>query len=152
MWPYIVLHANWQEKGFTSASFHRGLCFLSCSEKHYLHFKFIALTKADLFPEFSAKAVCDDMQIAHYSNDKQAWVRDNLTVDEGNRAPAGPPETREWFLDNLYDLSKCTHHAECSGEFSTYLHLINKWAQERKQRFNFIINSLPRERQYNYMH
>uniref|UniRef100_A0A671KRH4 Ig-like domain-containing protein n=1 Tax=Sinocyclocheilus anshuiensis TaxID=1608454 RepID=A0A671KRH4_9TELE len=49
------------------------------SEKHSLHFKFTALSKADTFPEFSAGAVADDRQIKHYSNEERDWI---LTEDD----------------------------------------------------------------------
>uniref|UniRef100_A0A672M974 Ig-like domain-containing protein n=1 Tax=Sinocyclocheilus grahami TaxID=75366 RepID=A0A672M974_SINGR len=94
--------------------FYCGLCFLSSSEKHCLHYMYTGLTKAGPFPEFSAEAESDDKQIVRYSNEKRAWERDNLTVDDWNKAPAEPPETREEFLNYLYDLSKCKLTAECS--------------------------------------
>ncbi|XP_016416544.1 zinc-alpha-2-glycoprotein-like [Sinocyclocheilus rhinocerous] len=75
---------------------------------------YTGLTKAGPFPEFIAEAESDDKQIVRYSNEKRAWERDNLTVDDWNKAPAEPPETREEFLNDLYDLSKCKLTAECS--------------------------------------
>uniref|UniRef100_A0A672RLN7 Ig-like domain-containing protein n=1 Tax=Sinocyclocheilus grahami TaxID=75366 RepID=A0A672RLN7_SINGR len=94
--------------------FYCGLCFLSSSEKHCLHYMYTGLTKAGPFPEFSAEAESDDKQIVRYSNEKHAWERDNLTVDDWNKAPAEPPETREEFLNYLYDLSKCKYSTVCS--------------------------------------
>lgn len=95
-----------------SASFHCGLCFLSFSEKHFLHYMYTVLTKADTRPVFSAVGESDDRQITHFSIKEQVWIRENLTVDDWNEAPE-PPETRDWFLNYQ---SKCKNHAECSGE------------------------------------
>ncbi|KAF4100888.1 hypothetical protein G5714_019084 [Onychostoma macrolepis] len=82
-------------------------------EKHFLHYKHTVLTKADTLPVFSAVGESDDRQITHYSIKEQVWIRENLTVDDWNEAPE-PPETRDWFLNYLYDLSECKNHAECS--------------------------------------
>ncbi|KAL0167166.1 hypothetical protein M9458_039010, partial [Cirrhinus mrigala] len=81
--------------------------------KHFLHYVYTVLTKAGSFPEFSAVGESDDRRITHYSIEEQVWIRENLTVDDWNEAPE-LPETRDWFLDYLYDLSKCKRHAECS--------------------------------------
>ncbi|XP_067281154.1 zinc-alpha-2-glycoprotein-like, partial [Pseudorasbora parva] len=81
-------------------------------ERHYLYYRFTALTKEDKFPSFSAEAESDDKQIAHYSNEERAWVRENLT--DWTKAPKEPPESREWFLDQLYSLAKCTTSLNCS--------------------------------------
>ncbi|XP_073677624.1 zinc-alpha-2-glycoprotein-like [Garra rufa] len=83
-------------------------------KKHSLYYVYTALTKAGPFPEFTAEAESDDKQIAHYSNEKRAWERDNLTVGVWNKAPAEPPETRESFLKNLYDLAMCELSTVCS--------------------------------------
>uniref|UniRef100_A0A9J8ATD4 Ig-like domain-containing protein n=1 Tax=Cyprinus carpio carpio TaxID=630221 RepID=A0A9J8ATD4_CYPCA len=83
-------------------------------EKHSLYYTYTGLTKAGPFPVFTAEAESDDKQIASYNNDRQAWERYNLTVDHWNKAPAGPRETREDFLNELRDLSKCKLTAECS--------------------------------------
>ncbi|XP_058609903.1 HLA class I histocompatibility antigen, alpha chain E-like [Onychostoma macrolepis] len=83
-------------------------------ENHSLHYMYTGLTKAGPFPVFSAVGESDNIQIVRYSNEKQVWIRDNLTVDDWNKAPAEPPETREEFLNYLYDLSRCTPSAECS--------------------------------------
>ncbi|XP_016311320.1 H-2 class I histocompatibility antigen, K-D alpha chain-like [Sinocyclocheilus anshuiensis] len=79
-------------------------------EKHSLHFKFTALSKADTFPEFSAGAVADDRQIKHYSNEERDWI---LTEDDWISAPEEPPDSRDWFLHQLNTLSNCTD-SQCS--------------------------------------
>uniref|UniRef100_A0A672LUJ0 HLA class I histocompatibility antigen, B-58 alpha chain-like n=1 Tax=Sinocyclocheilus grahami TaxID=75366 RepID=A0A672LUJ0_SINGR len=78
------------------------------------HYMYTGLTKAGPFPMFSAVGESDYIQIVRYSNEKQVWIRDNLTVDDWNKAPAELPETREEFLNYLYDLSRCLPSAECS--------------------------------------
>ncbi|XP_059366146.1 H-2 class I histocompatibility antigen, K-D alpha chain-like [Carassius carassius] len=78
---------------------------VSFSEKHYIHYKFTAHSKADTFPEFSAVAVADDRQIKHYSNEERDWI---LTVDNWISAPEAPPDSRDWFLHHLNTLSDCT--------------------------------------------
>uniref|UniRef100_A0A671KRF7 Ig-like domain-containing protein n=1 Tax=Sinocyclocheilus anshuiensis TaxID=1608454 RepID=A0A671KRF7_9TELE len=78
------------------------------SEKHSLHFKFTALSKADTFPEFSAGAVADDRQIKHYSNEERDWI---LTEDDWISAPEEPPDSRDWFLHQLNTLSN--FYREC---------------------------------------
>uniref|UniRef100_A0A8C2F350 Ig-like domain-containing protein n=1 Tax=Cyprinus carpio TaxID=7962 RepID=A0A8C2F350_CYPCA len=72
-------------------------------EKHYIYFKFTVLSKADTFPEFSAVAVADDIQIKHYSNEERYWI---LTEDD-------------WI--NIRTLSNCT---QCSGEL--HLHVLQR--------------------------
>ncbi|XP_026088278.1 H-2 class I histocompatibility antigen, K-K alpha chain-like isoform X2 [Carassius auratus] len=81
-------------------------CFLDAQrEKHYIHYKFTALSRADTFPEFSAVAVTDDRQIKHYSNEEGHWI---LTEDDWINAPEAPPDSRDWFLHQLNTLSNCT--------------------------------------------
>ncbi|XP_016102560.1 zinc-alpha-2-glycoprotein-like, partial [Sinocyclocheilus grahami] len=79
-------------------------------EKHSLHYKFTALSKADTFPEFSAGAVADGRQIKHYSNEERVWI---LTEDDWTEAPEEPPDSRDRFLHQLNTLSKCTD-SQCS--------------------------------------
>uniref|UniRef100_A0A8C1IJQ3 Ig-like domain-containing protein n=1 Tax=Cyprinus carpio TaxID=7962 RepID=A0A8C1IJQ3_CYPCA len=76
------------------------------SEKHYIYYKFTVLSKADIFPEFSAVAVADDIQIKHYSNED--WIRSILTEDNWINAPEAPPDSRDWFLHQIRILSNCT--------------------------------------------
>nr|BAK57369.1 MHC class I protein [Carassius langsdorfii] len=89
---------------FLFLTFH---CFLNDAqqEKHYIHYKFTALSRADTFPEFSAVAVADDRQIAHYSNEERDWI---LTEDDWINPPEAPPDSRDWFLHQLNSLSNCT--------------------------------------------
>ncbi|XP_050992848.1 zinc-alpha-2-glycoprotein-like [Labeo rohita] len=82
-------------------------------EKHFLHYKFTALSKADTLPEFSAVAVADDRQIKHYSNEKRLWIKLNLTEDDWTEAPLEPPDSREWFIHWIRTLSNCTN-PQCS--------------------------------------
>ncbi|XP_077100118.1 zinc-alpha-2-glycoprotein-like [Siphateles boraxobius] len=80
-------------------------------ERHYLRYEFTALTKTDSFPVFSAVCESDDKQIAHYSNEERVWRRENLT--DWTEAPGEPPESRDWYLDQLSKLSNCPLLAEC---------------------------------------
>ncbi|XP_077100114.1 zinc-alpha-2-glycoprotein-like [Siphateles boraxobius] len=77
-------------------------------EKHFLHYKFTALPKADTFPEFSAVCVYDDRQIVHYNAKDRLWVRESLTVDS-TKSPSNPPVSREWFIRQLHTLSNCSN-------------------------------------------
>uniref|UniRef100_A0A671MJ00 Zinc-alpha-2-glycoprotein-like n=1 Tax=Sinocyclocheilus anshuiensis TaxID=1608454 RepID=A0A671MJ00_9TELE len=81
-------------------------------EKHHLHFKFTALSKANTLPEFSAEAVADSRRIFHYNNKEKSWVRESLTEDD-SEAPVKPPESRDWFMHQLKTLSNCAD-SECS--------------------------------------
>ncbi|XP_048011284.1 major histocompatibility complex class I-related gene protein-like [Megalobrama amblycephala] len=87
-------------------------------ETHYLHYLITAKTKTDPFTVFSGVCESDDKQIAYYSNEKGVWVRRNLT--DWAKAPE-PPETREEFINLLYNLSKCTPSPECPE-----LHVLQK--------------------------
>ncbi|KTF73150.1 hypothetical protein cypCar_00042820 [Cyprinus carpio] len=60
--------------------------------KHYLHYRFTALTKAHTLPEFSAVVEVDDKQIKHYSNEERVWIQ---TEDDWTEAPEEPPESRD---------------------------------------------------------
>ncbi|KAL1254931.1 hypothetical protein QQF64_012992 [Cirrhinus molitorella] len=82
-------------------------------EKHYLHYKFTALSKANTFPEFSAEAVADGRQIVHYNNKDKSWVRESLTEDDWTKSPAQPPDSRDWFLHQMKTLSNCIN-TQCS--------------------------------------
>lgn len=95
--------------------------FLSFSEKHYLHYMFTVMIKADTLAVFSAVGESDDIQISHYSIEEQVWIRENLTEDDWNKAPEGPPESTDWYLDMIKILSNFT---ESSGEFKadSFLH------------------------------
>uniref|UniRef100_A0A671KRN6 Ig-like domain-containing protein n=1 Tax=Sinocyclocheilus anshuiensis TaxID=1608454 RepID=A0A671KRN6_9TELE len=80
-------------------------------QKHSLHYMYTVLTKAGPFPVFSAVGESDHIQISHYSIEERVWMRENLTVDDWNEAPGGPPETKDGYLDLISILSNCT---ECS--------------------------------------
>ncbi|XP_073678297.1 H-2 class I histocompatibility antigen, D-37 alpha chain-like [Garra rufa] len=82
-------------------------------EKHFLHYKYTVLTKAGPFSDFIAVGESDDRRIAHYRIEEQSWKRDNLTAGDWNEAPE-LPETKDWFLNYLYDLSNCNYSAVCS--------------------------------------
>ncbi|XP_051727528.1 H-2 class I histocompatibility antigen, K-Q alpha chain-like [Ctenopharyngodon idella] len=90
------------------------LIFHSClsdalQEKHFLHYKFTVLTKADTFPEFSAEVVADDRQIKHFSDEERVWI---LTEDDWTEPP-DPPDSRDWFIHQIRTLSNCTN-SQCS--------------------------------------
>ncbi|XP_067267070.1 H-2 class I histocompatibility antigen, alpha chain-like [Chanodichthys erythropterus] len=78
--------------------------------KHFLHYKFTVLTKADTFPEFSAVGVCDDRQIKHFSDEERVWI---LTEDDQTKAPKDPPDSRDWFIHQIRTLTNCTN-SQCS--------------------------------------
>ncbi|XP_077100096.1 class I histocompatibility antigen, Non-RT1.A alpha-1 chain-like [Siphateles boraxobius] len=81
-------------------------------ERHYLRYEFTVMTKTESFPVFSAVCESDDKQIAHYSNEERVfWIRENLT--DWTEAPGEPPESRDWYLDQLSKLSNCPLLAEC---------------------------------------
>ncbi|XP_051727520.1 zinc-alpha-2-glycoprotein-like isoform X2 [Ctenopharyngodon idella] len=78
-------------------------------EKHFLHYKFTALTKADTFPEFSAVVVADDRRIKHFSNEERVWI---LTEDDWTEPPE-PPDSRDWFIHQIRTLTNC-ENSQCS--------------------------------------
>lgn len=88
---------------------------LCSSEKHYLHFKFTVLSKANTFPEFRAEAVADGRRIVYYNNKDKSWVRSSHTD-----SPPEPPESRDWFIHQMKTLSNCSD-SQCSGEFHAFL-------------------------------
>ncbi|XP_048059167.1 zinc-alpha-2-glycoprotein-like isoform X5 [Megalobrama amblycephala] len=79
-------------------------------EKHFLHYMFTVLTKADTFPEFSAVIVADDRRIKHFSDEERVWI---LTEDDWTEPPKDPPDPRNWFLHQIRTLSNCTN-SQCS--------------------------------------
>ncbi|KAK7139579.1 hypothetical protein R3I93_016649 [Phoxinus phoxinus] len=79
-------------------------------EKHFLHYKFTALTRSDSFPEFSAVCVYDDRRIKHFSDEERVWT---LTDEDWTEDPEDPPDSRDWFLHQIRTLSNCTH-SPCS--------------------------------------
>ncbi|XP_051727527.1 patr class I histocompatibility antigen, B-2 alpha chain-like [Ctenopharyngodon idella] len=79
-------------------------------ERHFLHYKFTVLTKADTFPEFSAEVVADDRQIKHYSNEERVWI---LTEDDRTKASKDPPDSRKWFIRQIRTLTNCID-SQCS--------------------------------------
>ncbi|XP_048059142.1 patr class I histocompatibility antigen, B-2 alpha chain-like [Megalobrama amblycephala] len=79
-------------------------------EKHFLHYKFTALTKADTFPEFSAVVVADDRQIKHYNNEERVWI---LTENDDWTEPSDPPDDRDRFIHQIRTLTNCTN-SQCS--------------------------------------
>ncbi|XP_050960358.1 zinc-alpha-2-glycoprotein-like isoform X1 [Labeo rohita] len=76
-------------------------------EKHYLHYKFTAISKTNTFPEFSAVAVSDGRRVVHYNNKSKSWVRESLTDDDWTKSPSLPPDSREWFIHQMKTLSNC---------------------------------------------
>ncbi|CAM4640304.1 unnamed protein product [Leuciscus chuanchicus] len=74
-------------------------------EKHFLHYKFTALTKSDPFPEFSAEALVDDRRIKHFSDEGQVWI---LTEEDWTNTPEDPADRKDWFLHQIKTLSNCT--------------------------------------------
>ncbi|XP_048059144.1 H-2 class I histocompatibility antigen, alpha chain-like [Megalobrama amblycephala] len=90
---------------------HQGFRKLHIStEKHFLHYKFTVLTKADTFPEFSAEVVADDRRIKHYNNEERVWI---LTEDDRTEPPKDPPDSRDWFIHQIRTLTNCTN-SQCS--------------------------------------
>uniref|UniRef100_A0A672L612 Major histocompatibility complex class I-related gene protein-like n=1 Tax=Sinocyclocheilus grahami TaxID=75366 RepID=A0A672L612_SINGR len=81
-------------------------------QKHSLHYMYTVLTKAGPFPVFSAVGESDHIQISHYSIEERVWMRENLTVDDWDKAPEGPPETKDGYLDLIRILSNCTESSE----------------------------------------
>ncbi|KAK9958175.1 hypothetical protein ABG768_012349 [Culter alburnus] len=79
-------------------------------EKHFLHYKFTTLTKADTFPEFSAEVVADDRRVKHFNNEERAWI---LTEDDWTEPPKDPPDSRNWFIHQIRTLTNCTN-SQCS--------------------------------------
>ncbi len=65
---------------------------------------------------FSAVCVCDDRQIAQYSNEERVRIRARLTADDWINAPNEPPESRDWFMHQLNSLSNSTD-SQSSGGF-----------------------------------
>ncbi|XP_048059145.1 major histocompatibility complex class I-related gene protein-like [Megalobrama amblycephala] len=78
--------------------------------KHFLHYKFTVLTKADTFPEFSAEGVYNDRQIKYFSNEERVWI---LTEDDWTEPPKDPPDSRNWFIHQIRTLTNCTN-SQCS--------------------------------------
>lgn len=116
IWSPVVLQTTWSRRKHVVTCFHCCLWFIFSLEKHFLRYEFTVLTKTDSFPAFSAVCESDDKLIAHYSNEEGVWIRENLT--DWTEAPAEPPESRDWYLDQLSHLSNCTlsDSAQCSGE------------------------------------
>ncbi|XP_059364935.1 patr class II histocompatibility antigen, DO beta chain-like isoform X1 [Carassius carassius] len=81
-------------------------------EKHFLHYMFTVMIKADTLPVFSAVCESDHIQISHYSTEEQIWMRENLTEHDWDRAPEGPPETTDWYLDLIRILSNRTESSD----------------------------------------
>ncbi|XP_016400046.1 H-2 class I histocompatibility antigen, alpha chain-like [Sinocyclocheilus rhinocerous] len=77
-------------------------------KKHHLCYMFSVLTvKAQIsLGPWASVAVCDDKQVAYYSNENKKWIRESLTIDE-------PPDSRDWYLHQLNTLSNCTV-SQCS--------------------------------------
>ncbi|XP_067281537.1 zinc-alpha-2-glycoprotein-like isoform X1 [Pseudorasbora parva] len=82
-------------------------------ERHFLHYTFTVLTRADTFPEFSAVGVANGRQIKHYSDEERVWVRDGRTVYDWIKTPPDPPDHRDWFTHQLKMLSDCSD-SQCS--------------------------------------
>ncbi|ROJ01474.1 H-2 class I histocompatibility antigen, K-B alpha chain [Anabarilius grahami] len=78
-------------------------------QKHFLHYKFTVLTKADTFPEFSAVGVCDDRWIKHFSDEERVWILTEVDWTE----PPDPPDSRDWFIHQIRTLTNCTN-SQCS--------------------------------------
>ncbi|ROJ01475.1 H-2 class I histocompatibility antigen, L-D alpha chain [Anabarilius grahami] len=79
-------------------------------QKHFLHYKFTVLTKADTFPEFSAEVAADGRRIKHFSDDERVWI---LTEDDWTEPPKDPPGSRNWFIHQIRTLTNCTN-SQCS--------------------------------------
>ncbi|XP_048059223.1 H-2 class I histocompatibility antigen, L-D alpha chain-like isoform X3 [Megalobrama amblycephala] len=90
-------------------SLHQGKTGRIKEEKHFLHYKFVVLTKADTFPEFSAEVVADDRQMKHFSDEERVWI---LTEDDWTEPP-DPPDHRDWFIHQIRTLTNCTN-SQCS--------------------------------------
>ncbi|XP_067268141.1 zinc-alpha-2-glycoprotein-like isoform X2 [Chanodichthys erythropterus] len=95
---------------FVCVCFYCCPCFICSSEKHFLHYKFTVLTKADTFPEFSAVIVADDRRIKHFSDEERVWI---LTEYDWTEAPKDPPDSRDWFIHQIRTLTNCTN-SQCS--------------------------------------
>ncbi|XP_026103854.1 zinc-alpha-2-glycoprotein-like [Carassius auratus] len=81
-------------------------------EKHYLHYMFTVLTKADLFPEFTVVGVVDDRLISNYSIEVPDWTRLILTEDYGIETLVQSRDSEDWFMAQVHILSNCTNCSE----------------------------------------
>ncbi|XP_059411568.1 zinc-alpha-2-glycoprotein-like isoform X1 [Carassius carassius] len=81
-------------------------------EKHYLHYMFTVLTKADLFPEFTVVGVVDDRLISDYSIEVPDWTRLILMEDYGVMTLVQSCDSADWFMDQVHILSNCTNCSE----------------------------------------
>ncbi|XP_056096114.1 major histocompatibility complex class I-related gene protein-like [Rhinichthys klamathensis goyatoka] len=75
-------------------------------EKHFLHYKFTVLTKADTLPEFSAVCVYDDRRIAYFSNEERVWIKE--TVHDWTNTPEEPADSKDFIIHQIRTLSDCT--------------------------------------------
>ncbi|XP_052439480.1 H-2 class I histocompatibility antigen, D-37 alpha chain isoform X2 [Carassius gibelio] len=119
--------------------FHSFLGF-GLQEKHYLHFKFTAFSKANTLPEFSAEAVADGRQIRHYNNKDNSWVRSSLTEDDWTEFP----DSRDWFIHQMKTLSNCTN-TQCSE-----LHILQRKSGCELERYNGTVTSLRAFDEYGF--
>ncbi|XP_026087252.1 H-2 class I histocompatibility antigen, K-K alpha chain-like [Carassius auratus] len=61
-------------------------------ERHHFYYRFTVLSKAEIFPEFTAEAVSDDRQISHYNNEAEEWKGETLIEYPGLEAPGEPSQ------------------------------------------------------------
>uniref|UniRef100_A0A8C1WBJ7 Ig-like domain-containing protein n=1 Tax=Cyprinus carpio TaxID=7962 RepID=A0A8C1WBJ7_CYPCA len=103
-------------------------------EKHYLHYMFTALTKADLFPDFTAVGVVDDRLILDYSTEVPDWTRLILTEDDGIETLVQQYDSKDWYKHQLHILSNCTNCSE--------LHAFQRLIGCEVEKFNGTVTSL----------
>ncbi|KAA0709931.1 H-2 class I histocompatibility antigen, K-B alpha chain [Triplophysa tibetana] len=57
----------------------------------------------------SAVGVSDDIQISHYSNEKQKWIREKVSAGDRMNGSVDPPDSKERILNLYYPLGNCTN-------------------------------------------
>ncbi|XP_058608532.1 major histocompatibility complex class I-related gene protein-like [Onychostoma macrolepis] len=81
------------------------------NERHHFFYRFIVLSKAENFPDFTAEAVADDRRMKHYNTEVEDWKRVNLFEYDRIEPLPEPYEPRDWYKDQLKIVSNCT---QCS--------------------------------------
>ncbi|XP_016400047.1 major histocompatibility complex class I-related gene protein-like [Sinocyclocheilus rhinocerous] len=82
------------------------------SQRHHFYYRFIVLSKAENFSDFTAEAVADDRRMRHYNTEAKYWIIVSLFEYDGIEPLPEPYEPRDWYKDQLKILSKSTKCSE----------------------------------------
>ncbi|KAI7799235.1 zinc-alpha-2-glycoprotein-like [Triplophysa rosa] len=101
----LLAHMKWKFKVLMVFGFFVQTLVVHC-ETHYLQYVYTVTSeqRGASGPVYSAVGVCDDVQISHYSDEQQKWIKGKVWIN----GSVEPPDSKERILNLYYSMANCT--------------------------------------------